>query len=238
MELKLEDMVNHLQRLKETQGEDSYKGALQALAKHLLAGDGTTPFLNQLLEALKDTSLDMEALKTEAAEIRKKREEAQEQAEKVNAATGQDMNQVMMDSIRQQLPNLKTQAQFDLVISTFEAITLYLNACYGKDTASAVRLREGINKALDLAPKLGEATEKLSDNPEATTNTDFVEPPKQYTEASSQERLLEELESIDSEASLQEWYAENKSVMDGIVSQNLRNKLFDAIRDKRKEVAH
>lgn len=229
MELKLDDIAAHLQGIKNTQGEEAYQTAVQGIAKQLLAGgDQTSEFLSQLLTKL-GTELDLGPLQAEANEIKQKREAAKEQPPVPN----QDMNQGMMEALQRQMPNLKTQAQFDLAMRSFEALQHYMDAAFGCDIPKAKILREGLEMVFDLAPKLGEVTEQVGDTPEAVSNSDYVQPPKQFTEHVNQKRLMEELDKIGTMDELTQWYSDNKSVMDGIVSTRLRNELFDAIRVKK-----
>ena len=121
-------------------------------------------------------------------------------------------------------------------MSCFESLQHYLNASFGRDTATAKKLREGLDKALDLAPKMTEVTERLEDTPEATTNKDFVKPPDQFTEEATQKELLEELGRLSSRSGLQSWYEDQRARIDTVVSPSLRDKLFDAIRAKKRDL--
>jgi len=237
MELKLEDLVGHLQKIKETQGEGDYRTAVEALVKQLLIGQGTESFLDKLLEAL-GNPVDLERLRGEAAELRQQKEAAQDMAQTANEVSGQDLNSIMINAVRQQMPHLKTQAQFDLVISTFEAMTHYLNASFGGDSNLVKTLRDGLNQALDLAPKLGEVTEKLQASPEATSNTSFIDAPRQYTENLVHEELMRELAGINSSEALTQWYDKARDRLNHVVSRNIRDSLFDTIRKKKKDLAN
>ena len=96
MELKLEDIVNHLQGIKQEQGEDAYHLALKRFVTQVLASDtDVSGYLRQVLDALGAT-MDLDPLRKEAEELKKQRSAAQEQAK--TAGSGRDMNQVMIDA--------------------------------------------------------------------------------------------------------------------------------------------
>lgn len=235
MEVNIDQLAAHLKKLREEQGEDAYRASLTGFAKNLLAQGETAPFIEKLLERLED-SLDLEPLKKEAETLRVQREKAQQAAKDV--ANAPDFNQAMIGAMKQQMPNLKTQAQFDLVMRVFEAVQLYLNASFGGDDQGAAHARAALNQGLDLAPKLGVMAEEAAKSPEIPVNPAYTEEPRQFTEEASYEQLMKELDGIGSAEQLQQWYGAHKEEMDRIVSQGLRNKLFDRIRDRKKELAN
>jgi hypothetical protein len=235
MELRVDQIAEHLRKIKDEQGEEAYRQALVGLSKNLLSQGNTAPFIQELLKTL-DDSLDLEPLKAEAETIKAKREETKKVVEAVSG--GKDMNQVMVETMRQQMPNLKTQAQFNLVMQTFEGLQIYLNAAFGQDNLQAKKAREALNTGLDLAPKLGTIVEQAADSPEIKVNPDFINPPKEFTEVQTQQQLLEEIKAITSSEQLSQWYLANKPLTDSILSTKLRNELFDSIRDKKQSLSN
>lgn len=235
MEVNIDQLATHLKKLRDEQGEEAYRASLTGFAKNLLSQGETAPFIEKLLERLED-KLDLEPLKKEAETLQAQREKAQQAAKDV--ANAPDFNQAMIGAMKQQMPNLKTQAQFDLVMRIFEAVQLYLNASFGDDEQGAAHARNALNQGLDLAPKLVVMAEEAAESPEIPTNPAYTEEPRQFTEEAICDQLMAELEGLGSVEQLQQWYGVHKSDLDRIVSQGLRNKLFDRIRDRKKELAN
>jgi hypothetical protein len=145
---------------------------------------------------------------------------------------------VVRQAIEEAMPHCKTQAHFDLVTQAWNALQTHLNAVYGFDKETAAKALQGLHQLLELAPKVAEAHRKLQDNPEATANLDYIEPAKELTEHHKHQTLLAELGGIDSRSRLQSWYISVKPILDGIVSQKLRDELCDAIRVKKQSLAN
>jgi len=235
MELTVEQIAEHLRKIRSEQGEETYRLALRGFTKNLLLQGKAGSFIQDLLQKLED-NLDLEELKAEAEKMRQQQEEVEEVTK--TATGGRDPSQVMVEMMRQQIPNLKTQAQFDHVMKLFEGLHFYLNAAFGQNEAVLKKSREALNKGLDLAVQLGVMAEQAAESPEIPTNPDFVNTPKEFTEIQTQQQLLKEVAALDSAERLNQWYLEQKSAMDGIVSTKLRNELFDAIRQRKKDLAN
>ncbi len=234
-EVKVDDLANHLKKLKTEQGDEAYQQALQGFVKNLLAQGETGPFIVELLKSLEE-ELDLESLTTEADEIKKQRSSAQEAAQKM--ADSPDINQTMIEAMKKQMPNLKTQAQFDNAVRLFEVLQIYINAALGQDDEETARARDTLDQGLDLTAQLAVMAEQAAASPEVTSNPDFTEPPKQFTEQDSCEQFHKDLGAINSSEKLQQWYAANKTAFDRVTSKKLRDKLFDSIRAKKRNLSN
>lgn len=221
-------MVGTLQRIRRDHGDEDFQRALRGLFRDLLWKENGEAYIERLLEALgRPEGLDLASLKAEA----------REDWEKVSGAHGAAPSNpaaVVEAAIKQAVPNCKTQAHFDLILNAWQALQLYINAAYGFDRETASKARAGLDRLLDLAPQLAVTHQKLEENPEATSNRDFIDPPKQMTEAETQQRLLLELEKITTTKDLAVWWAHNRETIDDhVVSQHVRNELFDKLRAKK-----
>ena len=146
---------------------------------------------------------------------------------------------MMLAAIKAQVPNLRTQAQFNAFMSCFDALKTTLNAYYGGENASAELAREALNKGLDMAKQISEMAEKLEEMPDEVKSDaakEFTAPAKELHEYDVHRELVAELSSLTSQEALQDWYQGHRDQMDRVVSQKLRNELFDAIRAKRSEL--
>jgi hypothetical protein len=234
-ELKAENIAAHLKMLRDTQGEEAYRKSIEALARKICHSDQGMALVQGIVAQIGDTSLDLEQLQAESKEAVKQAEEAS--GEDGPGALG-DNNEVFIRALQQQMPNLRTQAHFDLTQSAFQALQVCLNSYFGGDLASAKAAHEGLEKLLDLAAQVKEIDDKIQEEPNVTANEAFKTAPAQYTEDAKVEGFLSDLQGIDDPLKLQQWYSAHKPSMDQVVSQNLRNKLFDAIRNKKKALAN
>lgn len=226
MQLNLEQVVSHLQKIKRDHGDENYHAALKGLFRDLILKEGGSQYIASLLEKLGDTEFDLESLKTEVQQ--------KGPAEAKAVDTPEAAASVIEQAIQQGMPNCKTKAHFELTLQASEALRVYLNAAFGFDRETSAKAREGLNKLLDLAPELATVTQKLEDHPEATTNRDFVDPPRDYSnEEITQKTLLEALGTLQSSEDLTSWYSNMKTTLDQINAPRLRNELFDAIRAKK-----
>lgn len=144
-------------------------------------------------------------------------------------------DQMMVEAMKQSMPALKTQAQFNAFMAAFDALRFTMNSIFEGDHAKAFQGRETLSKTFELAQKVTEVAEKLRDVPEAAgpSAATFVEPPVQFHEYDVQKQLLLELETIGTLDTLAAWYQESRSEIDKVVSQELRNVLLDAVRAKK-----
>jgi len=139
----------------------------------------------------------------------------------------------IVDAIKAQMPGLKTQAQFDVLASAFNALLLTLNSIFEGKPDLKLQGNMALDKALDLAEQVTDLGEDLKDVPESATSRDanqFRKPPAQFQEYEEQARLLAECEACSTLEGLTVWYAHTKDRRDLILNQDLRNKLIDTIR--------
>lgn len=226
IQLDLEQVTAHLKKIRTEHGEENFRLALKALVNGVMEKDGGEQYLERLVAEL-GVPVDLKALKTELL-----------QGRAAIPKTSKSPAEIVEAAIKQEMPNCKTQAHFDLVLQSWEILKAYLNAAFSLDLETAVKAREGLNRLLDLAPQVAQAHQKLEESPEATTNRDYVDAPKQVTEQSNQERLLVQLSAIENLTQLNTWYKTCRPIMDGIVNHKLRDQLFDAVREKKKALAN
>lgn len=235
MQIDIDGLVQHLSHLRKNQGEEAYRQSIENLARGIMGTEDGVGFIGKIAERLKDTSLDMDRLKAEA----EAQKAARDQAEAAAGAAGvKDPQQAFLGALQQQMPNLKTQAHFDLVQTAFEALTVYMNSSFGGDHETASKTREALNQVMDLASQVKDIDDQLHETPEATSNRDFVEPPREFTEQDTANGLLADLEGIESRERLNQWYSANRSTLDGVTDRTTRNSLFDAIRRKKAQLAN
>jgi len=221
MELTFDQIVAHLRKVRAEHGDESFNLALKGLFRSILTKPGADHYIQRLLEAFAIPTT-FESIKEEVLSSMPAR-----------PAPSPSPVDVVRQAIEQEMPHCKTQAHFDLVLQAWTALKLYLDACYGFDRDKADRSREGLIRLLDLAPQVAQAHAKLREHPEATTNGDYVEPARELTENHKQQTLLAELRDIDSFERLKNWYSSVKPILDSIVTQKLRDELYDAIRVKK-----
>jgi Zn-dependent oligopeptidase len=249
MQLNLEQVATHLQKIRADHGDEHYHTALKGLFRDLILKEGGSQYMASLLEKLEERSLNVDDMRREllnpmvdslrasgfnTGDI----EAAMGGGKGFNPAAGAAASeQVIERAIQQGMPNCKTKAHFQLVMQASEALRVYLDAAFGFDRETASKAREGLNKLLDLAPQIATVAEKLEEHPEATTNRDFVDPPPDPSrEAAIQQALLAALATQKTSEELVTWYSSTKETMDQIKSQRLRNELFDAIRVKKADL--
>lgn len=141
----------------------------------------------------------------------------------------------MLSLIRMHVPHLQTQAQLDLYMTAFNAFTLTFDSLISGDQEQAKTSRQVLDQSLELIPKLNDAAERVAEIPSAEQSAEaskLVSPPKLFTEADEQARLLVELDKLESSGALNNWYQSERGRIDGVVSKQLRDQLFDAIRAK------
>ena len=137
------------------------------------------------------------------------------------------------------MPGLKSQAQFNAFMASFDALRGVMNSIFTGDTKAEKEFLDGLMQSIDAARKMTELTDKLHDVPEASESRladEFKNPPRQFGEYDLQRALMTELAGIGTAADLQRWWAENRKRIDDVVSPSLRNPLIDAVRDKKSKL--
>ena len=211
--MNLEALLNHLKSIREKHGDEAYTQAARSVAAQFLAQGGQMEVFAR--EAFKDV-VDFDTLEAEKAQM--------------------PADNPILSAIRQQVPGIKTQAQFNVFMAAFDALRVTMDAIFQGNPSNETRGRDALMAALNTAHKVTEVTEKLKDIPEAAVSraaAEFKDPPKQFTEVSEQKALLDELQGITSLADLNAWYVDKSDRISRVYSQSLRNALFDAIRDKK-----
>ena len=145
-------------------------------------------------------------------------------------------DEAMLAAIRQQVPALKSQAQFNVFMAGLEALRGLMNAIFAQNAAGEQQFREALETSLTAARQATEVTLKLEEVPEAATSKaaeEFKRPPAQFGEYDTQRALLSDLEGLGTVEALTEWYTKNRARIDEVVSASLRNPLLDAIRARK-----
>jgi len=144
--------------------------------------------------------------------------------------------QLMFQAMRAMMPGLKTQGQLNIFMMAFDALKDTMNGAFDGNDALMTRGKLAIDKSIEAAVKSVEFTEKLKEIPEDQRSPEaaaFVDEAKELHEYDIHKTLMRELESIDALSALNEWYDGRRARLDRVVTQGLRNTLFDAIRVKR-----
>lgn len=215
---QVKSMMDTLSQIREKYGEEKFQYAAKQSARMLIAQGP------EMREAVRDALkgiVDVDALDNEPPPV---------------YPTGNlPDEQVMMQAIRQAMPGVQTQAQFNVVLAAFDAVKVTLNAIFLGDKARAEKGREAIQQAIETAEKVTDLSSKLGHVPEAATSKaaeEFKNPPAQFTEYDTYKGLIGELEVLASGSELSQWYTTNRARIDRVISQSLRNQLFDSIRQK------
>jgi hypothetical protein len=218
MSPQIERLRAQLDGIRSHYGEDAYKRAAQDVAKMLVAQGGETEATaREMFEGI----VDFEHL----GEI---------------PVAGAPVSNPIVDAVRQQMPHLRSQAQFDAFMLGFDAFRAFIDAIYAGDKEGEASSKVALDKAIEGCRTAGSITQKLEDVPEASTSKEaekFKQPPAQFTEAETLSGLLEELVLIQTATELNDWYTGQRSRMDRVVTQKLRDQLFDAIRKKKEDLA-
>lgn len=144
--------------------------------------------------------------------------------------------QIMAQAMKQSMPELKTQVQFTAFMAGFDAFRLLCNSIFGGDTALEEQAIDAFEKSLEamrVATKLSNQFQEIPAEDRSPSANQFVEAPLQFGEYDLQKKLLLELDRLTSTEELNAWYLGTKDERERVVSQSLRNILFDEIRNKR-----
>jgi hypothetical protein len=142
-------------------------------------------------------------------------------------------------ALQQQLPGLKSQAQFTAFNAAFEAFRGVMNGIFEDKPELEKAARDALESAFKAAKQVTELTARLTEDPEAATSKaaeEFKQPPAEFGEYDEQRKLMSELAGIQTHRDLMDWYKTNKPRLDRVKSPSLRNPLIDAIRERK--VAH
>ena len=142
---------------------------------------------------------------------------------------------IMAQAMKQSMPELKTQVQFTAFMAGFDSFRLLCNSIFACDTALEGQAIEAFDKSLEamrVATKLSKQFEEIPEEDRTPSASQFVEAPLQFGEYDLQKKLLSELSRLTSIDELNAWYLSTKDEREKVVSQSLRNILFDEIRNK------
>lgn len=213
MQISVED---HLRTFRELHGEEAWKAEVRRLAiAGIRKGAKHETFWQDLTKDL--DWLNWDELKAQA----------------VSEQVTHDPEQMMAEMLRRQMPNIKTQAQYDAVVGALDGVRLVVNAILDGDKAKEADARRALELSFKAVSSATEITNKLEDSPEAATSKaaeQFKQPPAQFQEREVLDKLLAELAGLTSQDALNAWYASTKNERDRIVTQSLRNQLLDQVR--------
>ena len=213
----------HLNNIRTKLGDDAWKVEARRLAKDAFKlGGKHEVFWRELLQSY--DWVEIEELIAEA------------KAEKANTPAP-DPTRIMIDAMKSTMPGLRTQAQFNAFMASFDALRLLMNYVFEGNTEKVLESKRALEMAIDAASQVTRISDQLRDVPEAATSEaaeEFKNPPAEFQEYDVQKQLMAELESISGHAQLVQWYETTvKGLESKIKSQTLRNSLFDAIRQKK-----
>ncbi len=220
---RLEALVQHLNNIREKLGEEAWKAEIRRHARQgIQAGGKSEIFWRAFIKEF--DWLNADELKAEAPP---------------KAPQNDMMMRMMIDAMKQQIPALKTQAQFGVAMESFKALVETLGAIFERDPQRVEAAMKALMLSLEVAGKVTDLGEMLKDVPEAATSSAadaFKNPPAEFNERDTQEKLLKELSLLKNVADLNMWYDMTKRDRDSIKSQDLRNGLLDAIRARKREM--
>lgn len=146
----------------------------------------------------------------------------------------------MAEVLRQSIPSMKSQAQFNAFAIAFDSFRLVLEAIFSGNASGEVEALLTLEKALEAAKTATDITNQYEEIPEENrgkASTEFTTAPYAFGEYDTQKKLLGELTTITTSAELNDWYLNTKGDRDKVVTQSLRNILMDSIRQKKSELA-
>lgn len=221
MNLKAHEVRQHLEHIRSTQGDEAYEKARLDFAHTLVLAEGGRAFLSNALQFKQEELDDIE--RAARAELAKKSPEA-----------------AMAEMLKMQLPNCKTQAQFNVFMAGFEALRACLDATFAGNKAGADKARALLVKVIDQAEQVTRAAEQLREVPEAAPQgeraADLTEEPIEFHEHDQSRQLMAEVMAIQTRSALDEWYHKNQPRLRRIVDRTLRNEVYDAIRRKKSDL--
>jgi len=138
--------------------------------------------------------------------------------------------------LQAQMPAVTTQAQFNALMASFDALRFLFNGICASNAVQETEGRKALDMSLELGRKVTEVSEQLKDIPEAATSKaaeEHKKPPAQYYEYDVQRALLSELKHTANYNELNKWYVLTKERRELVRTSSLRNALFDAIRNHR-----
>ena len=235
---KFVEMLQNFAKIREEKGEAAFEEAVKEFAgKAIENGEDILPGLTNA--AFQDFAKKQSEWK-EAADKRKAEQDAQ--AEKMKQAKKSDVevDQNFVKMIQSSMPAIKSQAQFNAFLASFEALRGTMNAIFARDAKAEKEYSDALIKSFEAAKQTTEITDKLHDVPEAAESklaSEFKAPPRQFGEYDLQRTLMSELAQINDLETLTRWWTENRARIDDVVSPSLRNPLIDTVREKKNKLS-
>lgn len=231
------EKLKELHKLRQEKGEAAFEEAIRSYASEVVEGNGGIDFSGAIGEMLQGFTKDREEYEKAA----KARAEAQDKrAEEMRSwGTGFGGSQEFLGAIKQSLPAMRSQAQFNVFMAGFDAFRGVLNSIFAKDPRAEADFLAALHKSFEVARQTTDLTERLTEVPEAAGSKladEYREPPRQFGEYDVQRALLTELEGLSDLGALTRWWAENRKRIDDVVSPSLRNPLIDAVREKKSKL--
>ena len=171
MPREFEDLLSHLNDLRTQYGEETYKNAATDIASSLIAQGGPQEEFARV--AFKDV-VDFSTL---------------EATPPVDPALADPM----LKAIQQAMPGVKTQAQLNAVMASFEVVKIWLNAVLTGTLDDEVEARAAFDLSLKAVRKATEIGQRLRDVPEAVDSPvmgECASTPKEFEEEALQQQLL------------------------------------------------
>jgi hypothetical protein len=225
----LSTFVTKLNDIRKRYGDGPWREAILKFGVDCLnAGGQTEHFAKEMINGLASEGLSWEQVEAAAAK----------QAIPKNPAP--TMDEMFMKALQQQLPGLKSQAQFTAFQGAFEAFRAVSNAILAKNKEGETSAKEALEKGFETLRMATDLTQKLEDVPEAATSAEaeeFKRPPAEFQEYDVQRSLLSELTKISTLSELNEWWKTNRQRVDQVKNPSLRNPLIDLVREKKAQLA-
>ncbi len=243
----LANMVLELKRIRTTQGEEAWRVACHTYARSCLkAGPQGERFAKTAFEGVVDLDalrreiqaekrVDHNPKSAEAPQVRVVATPAPETAPAPEATPG-ELASSFVAVLRSQMPGMRTQAQYDALMVAGQALTDVAGAIFDGDMTRAGEGRKALLQALDAMTQATSISNQLRDVPEAATSKAaeaFKQPPAQFVEQPAFEALLADMAKATTVDALDVWYQASKDDRAKIITPTLRNKLYDAVREKK-----
>jgi hypothetical protein len=151
-----------------------------------------------------------------------------------------NLTNIMAQAMRKSIPELRTQVQFTAFMAGFDAFRFMCNSIFGSHSSLEEQAKEALDKsfeAMRVATKLSNQFQEIPAEDRSPSSNQFIENPLQFSEYDTQKKLLSDLNQVTSTIGLNEWYQRTKDDREKVISQSLRNILFDAIRCKRDDLS-
>lgn len=235
MDSRFTDLLQQFQKVRAEQGDEAFEAAVREYAeKAIESGENFIPGMaGAVFEQYRQAQAEIHS----AQEASRATREAQ--AQQVRNTQPTEVDPAMLRVIQQSIPSMKSQAQFNAFMTSFDALRGLMNAIFARDPKAEKDFSDGLKKAIDAARMMTEMTERLQDVPDAAEGKladEFKHPPRQFGEAGLQQTLLAELAEINELDVLTRWWTDNRKRVDDVVSPSLRNPLIDAVREKKNKL--